>query len=390
MITLSILAGFFILILAIKFTKSIHWGIFAALISTAIISAKFPMTATAFLITLKDQKFYEIIITIYSIYLIADTFKSSGNSQKFSNSIKNIFNAKQASALMPMFLGFLPMPGGAMFTAPMVRDISDESELDHLTAASMNYWFRHSMEFFWILYPALVLEAIFTKTDLVKILFLQLPIGIFAIVSAWFYFGLGKIHINYSKKDMITFIDSLIPIIAIIIGVLLKIEGWLVVFTVAVLYAIFTKNYKNLFKLKYSIFLLLFLVFWYKNFISASNLSVMFTEELKNFGINPWIIIIFSPFILGLITGITQAAFSITIPLTLSLATSGAFPLLAAAVTNYYFAIIGVLLSPVHLCLLLTSNFFGVKMSSMLKNLIIPFIFSFVGYLMILLYLLYF
>jgi hypothetical protein len=67
-------------------------------------------------------------------------------------------------------------------------------------------------------------------------------------------------------------------------------------------------------------------------------------------------------------------------PITISLIEQGILPLLPATLTTYYFSVIGVLITPVHLCLLLTSEFFGVKISKMVKKMIWPLIFSIIGF----------
>lgn len=377
MAILSILSGFAAMILIIKITKKIHFGILAAIFATAFISANFSPFFQSFIYTFKYVKFYEIIVTIYGIYLIADTMKVSGNSKIFSESIKNLFSARQAVALMPMALGLLPMPGGAMFTAPMIKEISDENGIKNIDSASMNYWFRHSMEFFWILYPALIFESALSGIKILTLLFIQLPIGIFSIVSAWIFFRTGKIKINHSKKDWKNLLISVLPIIFIMIGVISSIPGWIVVLTVAFIYSLYYKNYKGILKINKNVMILIFFVFWYKNLIEISGLSDSFVGEMQNAGMSPWIIIVLSPLIIGMITGITQAAFAVTMPIAMSFVN---IPVDVTAITVYYFSVIGVLLSPVHLCLVLTSEYFGVKISSMLKKLTIPFLFSFLGY----------
>jgi len=233
------------------------------------------------------------------------------------------------------------------------------------------------MEFFWILYPALIFESALSGIKILTLLFIQLPIGIFSIVSAWIFFRTGKIKINHSKKDWKNLLISVLPIIFIMIGVISSIPGWIVVLTVAFIYSLYYKNYKGILKINKNVMILIFFVFWYKNLIEISGLSDSFVGEMQNAGMSPWIIIVLSPLIIGMITGITQAAFAVTMPIAMSFVN---IPVDVTAITVYYFSVIGVLLSPVHLCLVLTSEYFGVKISSMLKKLTIPFLFSFLGY----------
>lgn len=379
----SILAGFISMIISIKLFKHVQWALLIAIFVTAILSSNIKYISDAFFITGSQVDFYKVIAIIYGILLISNTMRISGKSDDFAKNIKHIFSSSPSSALMPMFLGLLPMPGGAMFTAPMVRDIADKSQIDRLTAATVNYWFRHSMEFFWILYPALVMYSALTGIPLTTILIVHLPIGLAGIISAWLYFKIGKIKINHDLDSWKNLFISLFPILIIIIGVTSGLPGWIVVLITALTYSLYYKNYKGIINPKWSVLILLFFVFWYKNFIEISDLSENFVIQLQYLGMSPWWIIALSPIVIGLITGITQAAFAVTMPIAVTLASTGVIELIPAALTTYYFAVIGVLFSPVHLCLLLSGEFFNVKLSKICKKMIVPLIFSTITYIII-------
>jgi len=371
------------MVISIKLIKKVHWAIFIATIITAIVSLNLNYIGRGLIETLTQKDFYEVILVIYGIYLLSDTMKRSGSSQIFAKNIESLFNSRQAIGLMPMLLGLLPMPGGAMFTAPMVKDISDENKIDRVEATAMNYWFRHSMEFFWILYPALILESALTGINLTRLLLLQLPIGLFAIMGGWIYFKNGKIKVKKDKDNWISLFKSILPIIIIIIGVVSSLPGWIVVLIVSLVYTIYNKNYKDILNIRGETILLLLFVFWYKNFITVSNLSNDFVGNLTLWGVSPWWIIMISPIVIGLITGITQAGFAVTMPIALSFVEAGIIPLVPVAITTYFFSVLGVLLSPVHLCLLLTTKYFEVSIFSVIKKIIIPIICAIIGYILI-------
>lgn len=386
MAVVSILSGLISMVISIKVIKKVHWAILIATIVTALVSLNLNYIGSGFLQTLTQSDFYEVIAVIFGIYLLSDTMKASGNSQKFAKNIRALFNSKQAVGLIPMLLGLLPMPGGAMFTAPMVKDIADESNINRVEATAMNYWFRHSMEFFWILYPALILESALTGISLTKLLLIQLPIGLFAIIGGWLYFKKGKINIKKDKKLWKELFESILPILIIIIGVIASLPGWLVVLAISLIYTFYQKNYKDLLNIRWETVLLLLFVFWYKNFVTVSNLSNDFVENLTMWGVSPWWIIMISPIIIGLITGITQAGFAVTMPIALSFVEAGFISLVPVAITTYFFSVLGVLLSPVHLCLLLTSRYFEVDMFSVIKKITIPVFCAIMGYIVVVLF----
>ncbi|PNR96443.1 hypothetical protein AA80_05270 [Petrotoga sibirica DSM 13575] len=386
MAVVSIISGLISMVISIKLIKKVHWAILIATIVTALVSLNLNYIGSSFLQTLSQSDFYEVIIVIFGIYLLSDTMKASGNSQKFAKNIEALFNSRQAVGLMPMLLGLLPMPGGAMFTAPMVKDIANESNINMVEATAMNYWFRHSMEFFWILYPALILESALTGIGLTKLLLIQLPIGLFAIIGGWLYFRIGKISLKRDKELWKELFESILPIIIIIVGVIASLPGWIVVLTVSLIYTFYHKNYKDLLNIRWETVLLLLFVFWYKNLVTVSNLSNDFVENLTMWGVSPWWIIMISPIIIGLITGITQAGFAVTMPIALSFVEAGFISLVPVAITTYFFSVLGVLLSPVHLCLLLTSRYFEVDMFSVIKKIAVPVFCAIMGYIVVMIF----
>ncbi|NLI91931.1 MAG: DUF401 family protein [Peptococcaceae bacterium] len=58
---------------------------------------------------------------------------------------------------MPAFLGFLPSLGGAIFSAPLVRESGQRYGLSAEKLTVINYWFRHIWEFSNPIVPAVLL-----------------------------------------------------------------------------------------------------------------------------------------------------------------------------------------------------------------------------------------
>jgi len=77
---------------------------------------------------------------------------------------------------------------------------------------------------------------------------------------------------------------------------------------------------------------------------------------------------------MGFMTGITQAAVGLSFPLIMSLQ-NGLTPL-SIAILGYTFAITGVYVSPVHLCVALTTQYFDVSYTCFLKRIMVPLLLS--------------
>jgi len=101
-----------------------------------------------------------------------------------------------ALATLPAIIGLLPMPGGALFSAPMVEKSSAGTALTPEDKALVNYWYRHVWECVCPIYSSVILCAKQIHRE-VKVLSLALlPIAIVAIVA-----GLGFLGRRLPKPD---------------------------------------------------------------------------------------------------------------------------------------------------------------------------------------------
>jgi hypothetical protein len=146
------------------------------------------------------------------------------------------------------------------------------------------------------------------------------------------------------------------PIIAVIILVMLNQPGWLAVLGTSIIYLLVNKNKKKVLvaSLKYKTFILLLTVFFYKNLVEIAEVPQSMGAELMAWSIPPLTLVILLPFLMGFMTGVTQAGVGLSLPLILSMGNT--------------FAVVGVLLSPVHLCLVLTSEYFSVDYPRIIKR----------------------
>ncbi|RYD07088.1 hypothetical protein N752_00465 [Desulforamulus aquiferis] len=78
------------------------------------------------------------------------------------------------------------------------------------------------------------------------------------------------------------------------------------------------------------------------------------SSAISSFGFSPVIILILLPLAVGMLTGLLQACIGVSFPLVMSfIEPSGAYVMLA-----YISGVAGVMISPVHLCLVLSIEYF--------------------------------
>ncbi len=362
----AIIVSLLVLILVQKFTKNLIFSIISAVFTVFLFRFDPAAMGMSFIEPLKDLSFYKLIITVFLIYLFSASLGDSGDAEKFAKSSRSLFDDRTAMAFMPLLIGFLPMPGGAMFTAPIVKIIGDEQNYDNEYMMITNYWFRHSVEFFWPVYPAMFLLCSLSEENIATFSLNLFPVFLAAVIIGWLFingFKMPKIR----KTDTKSMKGFWIIIFIILTGVMIlgfKIEGYLALSINVGAYFIIRRKYlfsslKSAFK-KYDVFFLLFLFFVYKNFLTSVNLTTDIANDLNSIGFNLTLLTFILPLLLGMATGITQSAVGIAAPLLLSMGANTPW--------LYFSAVAGVLLSPVHLCVVLTGKYYSADLSNMYRK----------------------
>jgi len=375
MTTLSVFLGILAMILSLRYIKDITISLIIAILTISVLLLIGPMIyLSALVMEISDWNFWKVMITIFSIYLLGETLNRSGDAARFTSAIGKIFPAPRiAISLMPATIGLLPMPGGAMFSAPMVKEMANgDPNITNEDSMVTNYWFRHSMEYFWPLYPAIVIAASMANTPLKSMVVGMLPAGIAAIFAGYLYMVRTRLKMKVSLSAIRELLIASWPIIAVIALVILNQPGWLVVLVISLIYLLSKRDRLKILKnsLKWKTFLLLSAVFFFKAFVEISHIPEAMSNELLSWSIPPVLVIIVLPFIMGMMTGVTQASVGLSFPLLMSLI--DAHIMFPSALLAYTFAVAGVLLSPVHLCVALTTQYFSVTYTAMVRRIIFP------------------
>jgi hypothetical protein len=316
--------------------------------------------------------------------------KERGNLENIVSSLEAIIkNRRLGSVIPPALMGLLPMPAGALFSAPMVEEFGRKMGASSENKTLLNYWFRHIWEYIWPLYPGLILAAALLNVEIRDIILAQYPLTL-AAIAAGFIFCIRRgsyPSASYSfkpkkKKKFAKEIRALIfntwPILAIILLVLIfKVKLLLAILTIVLIvlvssrmkgYQIFLSFKKSL---SLSMFLLIISVMAFKRVFEVSGAFSIIPIIFSRWGLSPLIILFFAPFLAGLLTGITSAFVGIAFPILLPLMVKSQ-PNLTYVMLAYAGGFTGVLLSPFHLCLIVTREYFKADLKKLYKLLFLP------------------
>ncbi len=308
------------------------------------------------------------IITIMALGALAGKL---GYLDRFASGLRALISDNRVViALIPAFGGLLPMPGGTMLTAPMVESAVSTGHATPEQKLFVSYWFRHVWEYVWPVYPGVVVGAALIGKDVSELFIANWPATLTAIAAGAF-FVLRKVDAGRNErvkertrggwKDIAA---GVWPFGIVIAGVLvLKFELILVILVVIAslvmkerpagsdIWRAFRRG------TEFQIVTLIIGVAAYKHLLGAAEVVDAVPPFLLQMNLPEIVVIAAVPLIVGLITGVTLAYIAVTFPLLIPLMGGDAINMelmMLAFVSGF----VGCLLSPVHLCLILTREYF--------------------------------
>ncbi|MFB0565839.1 MAG: DUF401 family protein [Candidatus Aminicenantaceae bacterium] len=341
------------------------------------------------------------LVGIIMLILYIGTFlQARRNFNIMVDSLNDIIpEARLILAIPPAFIGLLPMLGGALMSAPIVEEAGNRWKLSAAMKTFLNYWFRHIWEYCWPLYINLILASTILQIPIKKISSVQFPFTILAVI-------LGLIilfkDVHYLPKDgdggsfiknVIKFFLSIWPIIAAIFLIFaVKLSLLISLAVVALLTQLLTrmKPRERFDLLKSSISLktiaLLVSIMMFKRILIVCGALDALPQAFGLEGASSYFLLFFIPFFLGLLTGVNQAYVGMSFPILLPVFGSPD-PDMVLVMFAYVSGFVGILLSPAHLCLALTVEYFKANLRDVYKILFWPALVIFIASFLVLLFL---
>ncbi len=325
----------------------------------------------------------KLALILYLIAVLENILRNKDLLKNMILSIKSLIKEKRLLLIsMPMIMGLLPSVGGALFSAPLLEEAGKDTNLDPERKSYINYWFRHVWEPFLPVYPGILLASVLSETSLSILIREALPYGLL-VLAIGLFFAFYKLDLSEkapeenseeapdtdetpveeNKNPLKTFLISFSPILALLLITLIFHVDLLYVLLglILVLFLIFRYNFqdiKNTLKdaLKPENVLLIVAVMIFKRMLEVTS-AVSDIAYLLNYSNIPIVISFFTlPFITGLLTGSTQASVGISFPILLRMIPyQNPLKYIIFAFISGYF---GVLMSPMHLCLIITKEYY--------------------------------
>jgi len=405
---LKVLAAFGVMLLGLRLKKPL-W--LAVLVGGFILALSFHMSPWVWSVVAakslfqRDTVYLVLILTL--ILFLSELLDKTGQTARLMHAATGyLVGPRLRLAFFPALVGLLPMPGGAVFSAPMVRDMAGGLGLKPRDTALVNYWFRHLWELCWPLYPGIILASSLSGVPLARLIVYTLPCLGLCVLLGWIFVmrpaiahlkpeaTAEKVEIAQSHpRNLADVLRQGLPmLIAIVCGLGFEVAmtllapGWpfeLGVMSALVL-AIACTLVQNRVgpgllagvlrsKELYKLVGLVAAILLFKDILQESGAVAQLADVAGSRGAL-FALTLCLPFLVGLISGITVAFVGSTFPILLGvLHNIGAGDQLLPYVTLGLFAgFTGVMVSPLHVCFVLSCEFFGVDIALAWRRLVLP------------------
>jgi hypothetical protein len=245
----------------------------------------------------------------------------------------------------------------------MVAEATNDMRMSQEEKGFVNYWFRHPWEYILPLYPGILLAAAISGVELHRLVTANLSYAVLILITG-FLLSMRNLKgpviagRNFSTKAWWSF-APILTVVVLVLFVHIELHYALIgiVLFLFLFYRYRMESIFSAFKHGFApdVIILILGVMFFKeameNSGAVSNLSNFFIAE----GIPSAPVLFLLPFITGLITGLTLGFVGSTFPLIIHIAGNISIGAISFAFTAGF---LGVLLSPVHICLILTREYF--------------------------------
>ncbi|SCM83195.1 conserved membrane hypothetical protein [uncultured Sporomusa sp.] len=132
---------------------------------------------------------WEILFALYFVMCLEHQLRTSGIIDGLMVTSRRLLRSDRILLpLMPAFLGFLPSLGGAIFSAPLVESASKPFNLKAETKTAINYWFRHVWEFSNPIFTSMLLASQLSGIPLSALIANMVWVTALSLVIGWLFF----------------------------------------------------------------------------------------------------------------------------------------------------------------------------------------------------------
>ncbi|MEM4258637.1 MAG: DUF401 family protein [Candidatus Thermoplasmatota archaeon] len=311
------------------------------------------------------------------IFILAKTMQETGAITKLIESFRTVFSKGGILGVIPAIYGLMPVPGGALLSAPMLDEEGTAYQLDNRQKNFLNIWFRHIWFPIFPISAAMILicSQKFSDIDIGYLILINLPSTLTAILIGYFMLRFFLKHKNPSvtKEDtggLRGLIYLIPPIAPLFFYLILQYVGFSqtrsfligVVFSIALLFFLTHNTSGEYLKIirrsfTWNLIIAIFGIMIFREMFEATKANSILVDLIQTTPTPPLVIIILIPFLLGLLTGYNLGAITLSYFLIQPFFIFTSIPILGLTSIIFISSLVGYLISPIHLCNVLSSEY---------------------------------
>jgi len=327
----------------------------------------------------------ELALLMTLIYVLAKSMQETGAITRLIDSLRTFFSKGGTLAVIPAVYGLMPVPGGALFSAPLIDTEGDKYKLKKDQKNFLNIWFRHV----WFpIYPIssamiLICSMKFSGVPLQMIILADLPAFLGVILIGYFFLSRftrntpqNAVKPEKNYRGLVFLLPPVVPLLFY----LLKFVGlsetrcflFGVTFSLLLLYVLLNidgKTYRGILRksctwnLAFAIFGIMIL----REMMTVSQMHVFITETMQSLAFPALLMVILIPLLLGTLTGYNLGAVALSYPLVDPFFAFTGVHIIGLTSLIFMSSLIGYLISPIHLCNVLSSEYLKTDTTRMYK-----------------------
>lgn len=368
-----------IVLLLVISRRDLALGMGIATLVLAVFTHSFQSFGEALWATLSDPSVLLLALVVGIIPLIGGVLEASRQMDRLVANLR--IGIRPFLALGPGLLGMLPMPGGALLSAPLVEQGAGHAPAD--IKATANVWFRHVLLLVYPLGPALIASAKIAGLDVYSAIPFLIPAFLLTLVLGYLFL-LRRVGGKLTQAGAFSLVGLLVPLLVILAAPILDLTlqrtaslpysemGTVVGVLVSLILGMLVGKIRlpqlgNIIQKvrPWKYMLIIVAMFAFLNVFTTSGIP----EQIGGLALSPIVLCIVIGPLLGMITGRIQAPMSIIIPIYMTTHGAMSAPVFAA---TYFAVFLGYILTPIHPCISVSLEYFKTSLGAFIRRLGIP------------------
>ncbi len=332
--------------------------------------------------TMTMSRTYDILLALYFVMCLEIELRTSGALAGMVHALQRIFSSTKVTlAVMPAFLGLLPSLGGARFSAPIVEEASRDLNITQEHKAAINFWFRHIFEFSSPIIPGMIMACNIAGVAYSDFIMHLCWLTALAFAAGWLVLirpisddtvkaaAAAPAEHEQNMQDLWLALSPVVLTFILVVFFDLNASLGMGIVTAGLFLVLrFTKRFVSLREvvvgaLDIKMFLNVLCILYFIQILTVTNVLNEIVVAFQNSPLPVPVIIACVTFIIGVLTGMSQGHVAIVMPIVAAMDTGN----LNLAGVAMAFGVAGQMLTPTHMCLVITVDYFKANFFKTLK-----------------------